>query len=161
MIKERNYTDFDYLQRFGLSLDLMGFNTEIVEIPDIPLSVEFKILGYEDMPIDAVAMFLPVPQDVQDQVSIFQIYISLYDEELSITQFLDLENLCNHFNTNGAVGCYGVQEELGRICYKHSLIIRNEIDIQTALQLSVDALILMSLSLDKTYQTLFNKLQSY
>ncbi|MFI3257353.1 MAG: hypothetical protein R3Y36_03530 [Spirochaetales bacterium] len=151
-----SFDQFDFLVSLEVAMKLMGFQAEVVELEEYPVSIEAKVPGYEDLPVDLVLIFLPLEKAVNDQVQILQIYFSLYDDDVAPEKFEQLRRLCNTANTSSSVGVFGVQEDIQRICYKQGVVLRPETNKDIALQSAMDVLLLMSLALDTHYDAILN-----
>lgn len=151
----------DFIYRIQLTMSVMQIEAEVAEIEGYPLSVEGKLPGYDGLPLDFVLIFLPVSEVYGDEVHICQVYFQLYDQDLTEEQMDSLEPLCNKFNMSCASGCYGVQRDINKICYKQGVPIRDDRDLQTSLQSVMDTFIIMALSLDQTYDTILEEIRKH
>ncbi len=158
--QNKPFSEEDFLSQLSLSMDLMGISNELVELEEFPLSIELTLPGYEELPLEGVLMFLPIDEAYGGEIRIFQIYFSLYDQDISPEKYDQLESLFNTFNTSSSAGCFGVQRDISRICFKQSFPTRDDRDSRTTLQTAMDTLILMALTLDKTYDQILGLLLS-
>lgn len=149
--KVSDLNEEELLQKLAASMDMLGFDTKLVAIDEYPLSIECKMPGYEELPLDMVLMFLPLDEALGDEVRIFQVYCSLYDEEIPQEKFSQFIRLFNSYNMSTPVGCYGLQEDLSLICYKYAIPIRQDQSVVSALNGMVDGTIFMAMSLDRWY----------
>lgn len=141
----------EVLQRLSVAMDLLGFNTEIVELPDYPLSIESKVPGYEDTQLNLCLIFMPAQDILDNQSQVLQVYFALNDGEVGADLFAILHELCNSLNMSCINGVFGVQESIGKACYKQGVVIPLGTPLDTALNMIMQNLLLMALNLDSVY----------
>ncbi len=144
----------DFLSKIGTALDIMGFDTSLVEAGEYPVSLEGKLPGYEDLPLNFVLIFLPVQDVFDNQTQALQIYFSLYDYKISEDKFDILTTLFNRLNTSTVNGVFGVQCDIAEVCYKQAVLFPAGIDMDNALSIAMQNLLVMALALDKHYDSI-------
>lgn len=142
----------DFLLGVATAMDLMGFQTAVLDSGEYPVSIESKLLGYEDMPIDLVLLFLPTKDLYDDEAQILQIYFSLYDCDIDVEKFEELKSRFNYLNMSTAVGTFGVQEHIFKACFKQGVLIPAGTRTEVAMKMVMQNLTLMALALDSCYE---------
>lgn len=150
-MRHAQFTQEEFANQLNIAMNLMQFESDIIPAGEYPLTIQSKLPGYEQLPVDLAAMFLPLEAVYGDEVEVFQFYFSLWEDDISAEKYKELEDICNFCNMNTATGVFGVQEDIARLCYKQGVPIRLDCDLGTSLKVVMDTLIMMVDSLDKVY----------
>ncbi len=145
----------EFLGKLGTALKLMGFDVSLIDSTDeYPLSLEGKLLGYEDTAIQMVMIFLPVQKAFDNQSQVLQVYFSLNEKDVPNRKKEKLFGLLNTFNMSSITGTFGYQAEAERVCYKQGVVIPQGTGMQEGLTLAMQTIMLMALNLDSKYDTI-------
>ncbi len=149
----------EVLSRMSTALQLMGFGTTLVEAGEYPVSLECSLPGYENLPLSFVLIFLPVQETFDNQTQALQIYFSLYDQDVPSDKQDALTTLFNQLNTSTIVGTFGVQTDIAQLCYKQAVLLPAGIDMDNALSVVMQNIIVMALVIDANYDTVLSAIE--
>ncbi len=151
MSEIESYSDKELIEKIAQGLDILGFQTEVYDTEETPVSIGAPLVGYEAEQVSLTILFLPMEDVLGEEVQILQMYISLFDQEIPEEQYVEMERMCNFCNMNTPVGTFGVQEHLGRVCLKTGITVRKEQSFDIPLGATLDTVIMMALALDGVY----------
>ncbi len=139
-----------FLSKLSTVLQVLGFQSRLVEDEGSPLSIDGVMAGYEAEQVKITILFLPLKEVLGDSVQILQIYISLFDD-VKESMYEQLQLICNDANFSMAVGTYGIHENFNILCLKQGVPLKGSYCEEDALNIVVDMILLMAISVDGYY----------